>query len=184
MATTSGSMLINQGDALVRRQQMRPPRTYREEHGLNEPLLVQYFNWITGIFPWAISATPTSTTSRSPRWFGERLPRNAGPGAHLPHPRVGHRHRLRHPRRHPAIFLGRHAAFASSFLGMTVPRFLLALIITLHPGLQAERAGDRQLLFVAIRRRALSWAKFVDLVKHVWPVIASPPSAGSPTTCA
>ena len=59
-----------------------------------------------------------------------------------------------------------------AFLGMTVPRFLLALIILyiLAFKLNVQEIGS----FFSTRYGGApwSWAKFVDLVKHIWPVVA------------
>jgi hypothetical protein len=56
--------------------------------------------------------------------------------------------------------------------GDDVPRFLLASSSsTSWPS--PQRSGDRR-LFLAMRRRAVEWDKFVDLVKHVWPVVFIP----------
>ena len=59
-----------------------------------------------------------------------------------------------------------------SFLGMTVPRFLLALIILyiLAFKLNVQEIGS----FFSSKYGGApwSWDKFVDLVKHIWPVIA------------
>ena len=59
-----------------------------------------------------------------------------------------------------------------SFLGMTIPRFLLALIIlyVLAYKLNVQEIGS--LLLVAVRRRwPWNWGKFVNLIQHIWPVI-------------
>jgi peptide/nickel transport system permease protein len=59
-----------------------------------------------------------------------------------------------------------------SFLGMTIPRFLLALIILyiLAFKLNVQELGS----FFSPRYGGApwSWDKFVDLVKHIWPVVA------------
>ncbi len=58
-----------------------------------------------------------------------------------------------------------------SFLGMTIPRFLLAIIIIyiLAFRLDVQEIGS----FFSARYGGApwSWGKFVDLVRHVWPVI-------------
>ena len=84
----------------------------------------------------AISGSPSSTTSRSrSEWrrpgcsacLPDRHADRARPGL----PRAGHRHRrhARHRRRDEPAPLRRHAASVLAFLGMTIPRFLLALVI-------------------------------------------------------
>ena len=59
-----------------------------------------------------------------------------------------------------------------SFLGMTIPRFLLALIILyiLAFKLNVQEIGS----FFSSKYGGApwSWDKFVDLVKHVWPVVS------------
>ena len=86
----------------------------RAPTGSNEPLPVQYFNWITGIVTRGDFGHSLYYNKPVAEVVAERLPRTIAAGAGLPHPRVGHRHRLRHPRRDPAVFLGRHDAVGSS----------------------------------------------------------------------
>ena len=76
-------------------------------------------------------------------------------GADLPPARLGLRHRLRHPRRHPAVQLDRHRALVRLLPRDDDPALPARADHPLRPRLQAERAGDRQLLLVAVRRRAL-----------------------------
>ena len=76
-------------------------------------------------------------------------------GAHLPHPRHDLRRHLRRAGGDPAIFLDRHHALLH-----LLPRHDRAALPAgadhpLYPRLQAERAGDRQLLLLQVRRRAL-----------------------------
>ncbi|UXN75297.1 ABC transporter permease [Devosia sp. A8/3-2] len=90
----------------------------------------------------------------------------------LPYPGLGHRHHHGHRGRHPPIFPGRYPVRFR-----LVPRHDHPAVPPRHrhhvfPGLPHGRAGCGQFLFALLRRRPRSWDKFVDLVKHVWPVIA------------
>jgi peptide/nickel transport system permease protein len=58
-----------------------------------------------------------------------------------------------------------------SFLGMTIPRFLLAIIIMY---VLVFRVGVREIgsfNSAYYGGQPFSWGKFVDLVQHVWPVV-------------
>ena len=59
-----------------------------------------------------------------------------------------------------------------SFLGMTVPRFLLALIILYILVFQLNVQEIGSFFSSQYGGAPWSWDKFVDLVKHVWPVVA------------
>ena len=58
-----------------------------------------------------------------------------------------------------------------SFLGMTIPRFLMALIIIyiLAFKLNVQEIGSFNSAYYG--GQPWSWGKFVDLVQHVWPVV-------------
>src|SRR5690606_19798290 len=58
-----------------------------------------------------------------------------------------------------------------SFLGMTVPRFLLAIIIIyiLAFRLNVQEIGSFNSSYWG--GQPWGWGRFVDLVKHVWPVV-------------
>ena len=59
-----------------------------------------------------------------------------------------------------------------SFLGMTVPRFLMALIIVYILVFHFNVSEINSFHSARYGGAPWSWDKFVDLVKHVWPVIA------------
>jgi peptide/nickel transport system permease protein len=91
------SMLINQGGATIEEAE-KQAAIYREQNGLNEPLPVQYVNWISGIvtrFDFGHSLYYNKPVGDV---VTERLPR-----ADLPLLRVGDRHRHGYHRRHPTI---------------------------------------------------------------------------------
>jgi peptide/nickel transport system permease protein len=164
------SMLINQGGATMEEAE-KQAAIYREQNGLNDPLPVQYINWVTGIvtrFDFGHSLYYNKPVGDV---VAERLPRTIllALTCHFFASVIG-------------IGMGIVAATRQyswidttfgviSFLGMTVPRFLLALIIIyiLAFKLNVQEIGS----FFSSRYGGApwSWNKFVDLVSHVWPVV-------------
>jgi peptide/nickel transport system permease protein len=164
------SMLINQGGATIEEAE-KQAAIYREQNGLNEPLPVQYVNWMVGIvtrFDFGHSLYYNKPVGDV---VAERLPRTVllALTCHFLASVIG-------------IGMGIIAATRQyswidtafgviSFLGMTVPRFLLALIIIyiLAFKLNVQEIGS----FFSSRYGGApwSWDKFVDLVSHVWPVV-------------
>lgn len=164
------SMLINQGGASMEEAE-KQAAIYREQNGLNDPLPVQYVNWMTGIvtrFDFGHSLYYNKPVGDV---VAERLPRTIllALVCHILASVIG-------------IGMGIIAATRQyswidttfgviSFLGMTVPRFLLALIIIyiLAFKLNVQEIGS----FFSSRYGGApwSWNKFVDLVSHVWPVV-------------
>jgi peptide/nickel transport system permease protein len=58
-----------------------------------------------------------------------------------------------------------------SFVGMTVPRFLLAIIILYILAFKLNAQNFGTFFSAQYGGAPWSWAKFVDLVQHVWPVV-------------
>jgi peptide/nickel transport system permease protein len=144
----------------------------RVQYGLNDPLPVQYFNWIWGI----ISRGDFGFSFYYNRDVGlvvsERLPKTIllALTCHILASIIG-------------ITLGIIAATrqyswadqllsAISFVGMTVPRFLLALIILYFLAFKLDQQNFGTFFSAQYGGAPWSWAKFVDLVQHVWPVVA------------
>ena len=144
---------------------------FREEHGLNDPLIIQYFRWIKGF---AVGDFGHSYFYNKPisEVIGERLPATLAIAltCHILASVFG-------------IGFGIIAATRQyswvdtllsivSFLGMTVPRFLMALIILyiLAFKLNVQELGS----FYSSKYGGapMSFAKFWNLVQHIWPVIA------------
>ncbi|MFD2646228.1 ABC transporter permease [Devosia albogilva] len=167
---TIRSMLINQGGAAPDVAEAQA-EIYREAHGLNDPMITQYFRWITGIvtrFDFGHSFFYNKPVGQV---VAERLPATIALAlvCHLLASGLG-------------IGLGILAATRQyswvdtalgflSFLGMTIPRFLLAIIILyiLVFRLNVSEVG----MFFSARYGGApwSWDKFVNLVQHIWPVV-------------
>ena len=164
------SMLINQGGATMEEAE-RQAEIYREQNGLNDPLPVQYVRWMVGIVTQFDFGHSLYYNKPVGDVVAERLPRTIllALTCHFFASVIG-------------ISMGIVAATRQyswidtafgiiSFLGMTVPRFLMALIIIyiLAFQLNVQELGS----FFSSRYGGApwSWDKFVDLVKHVWPVV-------------
>lgn len=164
------SMLMSQGNVSDADAQKQAD-AYRETHGLNAPLPLQYVNWLTGIVTRFDFGDSLYYNKPVGAVVSERLSRTLllALACHILASVIG-------------ITLGIVAATRQyswvdtlfgvvSFLGMTIPRFLLAIIIIyiLAFKLNVQEIGS---FFSAKYGGApWSWDKFVDLVKHVWPVV-------------
>jgi peptide/nickel transport system permease protein len=165
------SQAINQGGASYEEAEAQA-QAYRKEHGLDKPLPAQYVNWITGIVTRGDFGHSLYYNKPVGEVVAERLPRTLllALVCHLLASAIG-------------IGFGVLAATKQyswvdtllsgvAFLGMTVPRFLMALIMVyiLVFHFNVSEIGN----FFSSRYGGApwSWDKFVDLVKHVWPVIA------------
>lgn len=164
------SMLMSQGNVSDQDAQKQAD-AYRAAHGLNLPLPLQYVNWVTGIVTRFDFGQSLYYNRPVGDVVAERLPRTIllALTCHLLASGIG-------------ISLGIVAATRQyswvdtlfgvvSFLGMTIPRFLMALIIIyiLAFRLNVQEIGS----FFSARYGGApwSWAKFVDLVQHIWPVV-------------
>ena len=164
------TMLMRQGNVPAEKAQ-EAADAYRQAHGLNAPLPLQYINWITGIitrFDFGDSLYYNKPVSPI---VGERLGRTLllALTCHILASIIG-------------ITLGIVAATRQyswvdtlfgvvSFLGMTIPRFLLAIIIIylLAFKLNVQEIGSFNSAYWG--GQPWSWGRFVDLVNHVWPVV-------------
>jgi peptide/nickel transport system permease protein len=143
----------------------------REHYGLNDPLPLQYINWIVGIVTRGDFGFSFYYNRDVGQVVAERLPRTIllALTCHLLASIIG-------------ITLGIIAATrqyswadqllsAFSFIGMTVPRFLLALIMLYILAFKLDAQNFGTFFSAQYGGAPWSWAKFVDLVQHVWPVV-------------
>lgn len=164
------TMLVNRSGASIEMAQAQA-ELYRRAHGLNDPLPIQYLNWLWGIITRFDFGDSMFYNKPVAEVVAQRLPATImlALTCHILASLIG-------------ISLGIIAATrqyswadtllgAISFLGMTIPRFLLALIIiyVLAFRLNVQEIGA----FFSTRYGGApwSWDKFVDLIKHIWPVI-------------
>ena len=152
---------------------------YRDANGLNDPMIVQYGRWVWGIVAHGDFGTSYAYNKPVAEVVMQRLPATIAIAltCHILASLFG-------------ISFGILAAVQQytwvdtilsfiSFLGMTIPRFLLALIILylLAYKLNVQEIGS----FYSSKFGGqpywlgfldFNWAKLGNLIQHVWPVIA------------
>jgi peptide/nickel transport system permease protein len=171
------TQMITQGGASVTAADAAA-EAYRETHGLNDPMVVQYLRWIGGILTRGDFGHSFFYNRPVSEVVAERLPRTIALALVC--------HFL-------ASFFGigfgilaatRQYSFTDtilgfvSFMGMTIPRFLLALIIlyilAFRMNVQelgsfySSRYGGQPYWFGLFD---FNWAKLGNLIQHVWPVV-------------
>jgi peptide/nickel transport system permease protein len=164
------SMLINQGGATADVAEAQA-EAYRVANGLNDPLPLQYLHWIWGILTHFDFGHSMYYNKPVADVVAERLPRTIllALTCHILASVIG-------------ITLGVLAATRQyswvdailgfiSFLGMTIPRFLLAIIIlyVLVFRIGVQDVGSFNSAYWG--GQPWGWGRFVDLVQHIWPVV-------------
>jgi peptide/nickel transport system permease protein len=163
------SMLVARGTSTV--EATRVAEAAREQYGLNDPAPVQYLNWITGIVTRGDFGHSFFYNRPVSAVVAERLPRTImlALTCHILATLLG-------------ITLGIVAATRQyswadtalsfvSFIGMTVPRFLLAIVILYILAFKLNAQNFGTFFSAQYGGAPWSWGKFVDLVQHVWPVV-------------
>jgi peptide/nickel transport system permease protein len=165
------SQLINQGGASFEAADAQA-KAYAVAHGLDQPIPLQYVNWVWGIVSRGDFGQSLFYNKPVADVVAERLPRTIMLAlvCHLLASILG-------------ISLGIVAATrqyswadqlisAISFLGMTVPRFLMALIIVYILVFHFNVSEINSFFSAKYGGAPWSWGKFVNLVQHIWPVVA------------
>lgn len=152
---------------------------YREKHGLNDPLILQYVNWIWGIVTRGDFGQSYAYNKPVSEILAQRLPPTIAIAliCHVLATVVGVGFGILAATRQ-YTWVDTVLSFVS-FMGMTIPRFLLALIILyiLVFKLNVQEVGS----FYSSRYGGqpywegfldFNWGKFWNLLQHIWPVIA------------
>lgn len=163
------SMLTARGVSTVEAQ--RVADSAREQYGLNDPVPVQYVRWVTGIVTRGDFGHSFYYNRPVGDVVADRLPPTIllALTCHILATLFG-------------VTLGIVAATRQyswvdtilsfiSFIGMTVPRFLLAIIILYILAFRLNSQNFGTFFSPQFSAAPWSWAKFVDLVQHVWPVV-------------
>ncbi|MGV1828422.1 ABC transporter permease [Agrobacterium vitis] len=165
------SQMINQGGASFESADAQA-QAYRIANGLDKPIPVQYINWITGIVTRGDFGHSLFYNKPVSEVVGERLPRTLALAlvCHILASIIGITFGI--------LAATRQYTWADSllsgisFLGMTVPRFLMALIIVYIMVFHFNVTEINSFNSVKYGGAPWSFAKFLDLLQHVWPVIA------------
>jgi peptide/nickel transport system permease protein len=143
---------------------------FREENGLNDPLIIQYFRWISGFLVGDFGHSYFYNKPIS-EVVGDRLPATLllALTCHVLASLLGIGFGILAATRQYSWTDTVLSVF--SFLGMTIPRFLIALILLyiLAFKLNVQELGS----FYSSQYggQPMSLAKFWNLIQHVWPVI-------------
>jgi peptide/nickel transport system permease protein len=146
-------------------------RRIRASLGLDQPLLLQYLGWIRGMVLHGDFGQSFVYARPVAEIIGQRLPYTLGIAlvCHILATGIGvalgivaamNQHRL-----------GDSLASVLAFLGMTIPRFLVALIILYWLAFIMGSSSIGSLNSAAYIFQPWSLAKLWDLVLHVWPVV-------------
>jgi peptide/nickel transport system permease protein len=164
------TQLINQGGASAEVAEEQA-NLYRERHGLNDPMAVQYLNWVWGIVTRGDFGQSLYFSRPVADVVSERLPRTIALAltTHIIATLLGIGMGIIAATRQYSWVDTTFAAIA--FFGMTVPRFLLALVIIyiLAFRLNVQEIGSFYSSYWG--GQPMSWAKFQNLLLHIWPVI-------------
>lgn len=171
------SNMISQGGASVVAAEAAAEE-YRERHGLNDPYAVQYVRWITGIVTRGDFGFSYFYNKPVSDVLAERLPRTIMLAllCHFFASLLGIGFGILAATRQYS-WVDTVLGFVA-FLGMTVPRFLLALIIlyVLAFRLNVQELGS----FYSSRYGGqpywqgfldFNWGKLWNLIEHIWPVV-------------
>ena len=165
------SQLMNLGGASFEQADAQA-KAYAIAHGLDKPLVIQYFNWIWNMVAKGDFGYSMFYNRPVGEIVAERLPRTLilALVCHILASVFG-------------ITFGILAATRQyswvdtvlsgiAFLGMTIPRFLMALIMVYLLVFHFNISEIGNFFSPRYGGAPWSWDKFVDLVKHVWPVVA------------
>lgn len=171
------SMMITQGNATIAAADAAA-EAYREANGLNDPMVMQYLRWISGIIFYGDFGHSFFYNRPVADVLGDRLPATIGIAltCHFLATVIG-------------VSFGVLAATRQyswtdtilsfvAFMGMTIPRFLLALIIIYILAFKlnvqelgsfySSRYGGQPYWFGFLQ---FNWGKLWNLIEHIWPVI-------------
>jgi peptide/nickel transport system permease protein len=170
--------MITQGNATVEAAN-KAADAYRLAHGLNDPMPLQYLHWIWGIVSRGDFGQSYLYNKPVLDVIAQRLPKTIMIAlvCHILASVIGISFGIIAATRQYS-WIDTVLSFVS-FLGMTVPRFLLALIILyiLAYKLNVQEIGSffssrygGQLWFPG--GFAFNWGKLWNLIQHIWPVVA------------
>jgi peptide/nickel transport system permease protein len=171
------SNMITQGNATIAAAEAAAEQ-YRELHGLNDPLVVQYFRWMGGILTRGDFGHSFLYNKPVSEVVGDRLPATLMLAlvSHFFASVIGISFGILAATRQYS-WVDTVLSFVS-FLGMTIPRFLLALIIlyVLAFKLNVQELGSFYSSKFGGQEYWLgwfdfNWAKLWNLIKHIWPVV-------------
>jgi peptide/nickel transport system permease protein len=169
-ATSYQNFLINQA-GMTESEAEEAANIMRARYGLDQPLPVQFFTWIKGIVTKGEFGYSFAYRKDVGELIAERLPKTLllAVLAHALSTFIG-------------IFLGifvapRQYSFADNFSAIvafiltSVPRFWIALVIVYVLVFTFNQHHITSFFSPQYVLAPWSWAKFMDLIQHIWPVV-------------
>jgi peptide/nickel transport system permease protein len=168
-ASSFKTNLINNGVPEVEAE--RQANAFRAQYGLDQPLFTQYVFWVRNIVTKGEFGYSFAYKKDVSELIGERLPRTLvlALAAHAISTLLGivvgiytatHQYSL-----------GDIGATVIAFLGTSIPRFFIALIILYFLAFSVGAQHFTNFNSPQYAFAPWSWAKFTDTLSHVWPVI-------------
>jgi peptide/nickel transport system permease protein len=170
-ASAYQSYLMNQAN-LPAAEAQKAANEYRRAYGLDRPVYEQYFRWIKGIVTEGKFGYSFAYKQDVGELIAERLPRTLflAASAHLISTLFGivigiysatHKYSL-----------GDNLATVFAFIGTAAPRFFLAIILVYLLVIRWKVPYVNRFTSPIYSFAPMSWGKFMDILRHTWPVIA------------
>ncbi len=170
-ASAYQSYLMNQAN-LPAEEAEKAANEYRKTYGLDRPVYEQYYRWIKGIVTEGKFGYSFAYKQDVGELIAERLPRTLflATAAHLISTLFGvaigiysatHKYSL-----------GDNLSTVFAFIGTAAPRFFLAIILVYLLVIRWKVPYVNRFTSPIYSFAPMSWAKFVDILLHTWPVIA------------
>jgi len=170
-ASAYQSYLMNQAN-LPAEEAEKAANEYRKTYGLDRPVYEQYYRWVKGIVTEGKFGYSFAYKQDVGELIAERLPRTLflAAAAHLISTLFGvvigiysatHKYSL-----------GDNLATVFAFIGTAAPRFFLAIILVYLLVIRWKVPYVNRFTSPIYSFAPMSWAKFVDILLHTWPVIA------------
>ncbi len=168
-ASSFKANLLNAG--IPEKEAERQAQAIRVQYGLDQPIIIQYERWIGNIITKGQFGYSFAYNRDVGDLIAERLPRTLALAiaSHLISTLIG-------------VFLGIYgathkyslgdtASTVLAFLGTSIPRFFLALLILYWLAFSVGSQNFTSFNSPQFAFAPWSWGKFVDTLGHVWPVI-------------
>jgi peptide/nickel transport system permease protein len=169
-ATTYKAFLISTG-GLTEDKAEEATQMIRERYGLDQPMAVQYLSWVKGIVTRGEFGFSFAYRRDVGSLIAERLPKTLmlALAAHLVSSVVGIGIGIYvAPRQYS---LPDNVMAVLAFILSSLPRFFMALVIMYMLVFTFDQTHVTSFFAPQYAVAPWSWEKFVDLFRHVWPVI-------------
>ena len=170
-ASAYQTYLVNQAN-LPAAEAEKAANEYRKTYGLDRPIYEQYLLWVKGIVFEGKFGYSFAYKQDVGELIAERLPRTLflAASAHLISTILGivigiysatHKYGL-----------GDNLATVFAFIGTAAPRFFLAIVVVYLLVIKWRVPYVNRFVSPIYAFAPMSWAKFVDILRYTWPVIA------------